>query len=279
MTDQVYHTSPLRWPLPWFRLYFLYLTLLFAILFIGCFPLILLSLLLPSAWRDQLLYQLLYLMSRVWFMSSGILPLHYHRKRIRYDQPYIIIANHSSYLDAAIIYTVLPRLFKALGKVEIGQVPLYGLLYRAVVVTVDRNSHGGRAMSYRRLKNELDHGVSVLLFPEGTFPDHPSTQLLPFQDGAFSLAITQQKSLLPVLFLDAAQRWHPQRWFSASPGRSRAVFLPPLPVHGFEKNHVVSLRQYTQQYMQTCLDFCRQHSCNDVWVFAQNWLEQHPLPA
>jgi hypothetical protein len=56
-----------------------------------------------------------------------------------------------------------------------------------------------------------------------------------------------------------------------SPGWSRTIYLPPVTSKHLEKKDINALKNYTQQYMQACLDFSREHDKNSVWEFALNW--------
>ena len=60
-------------------------------------------------------------------------PKNYHRSKIDFSKSYIITPNHQSFIDAAIIYTSIPQLFKSLGKKEIEKTPIYGIIYKMVV--------------------------------------------------------------------------------------------------------------------------------------------------
>jgi 1-acyl-sn-glycerol-3-phosphate acyltransferase len=260
-------------------LHFAWLCLSFVALIVPSFFITLLLLPLQARARDTAMYRLMQLAAFLWFLLGGIWPRRYHSGKVKHTRSVILLANHSCYLDAAIIYTGIPFLFKSLGKIEIKNTPLYGLIYQTVVITVDRNSAGGRAGSLRRLKRELMNGVSVLIFPEGTFPDEPSDALLSFQQGGFALAQMEQADIQPLLFLDAGQRMHPSSLWKTSPGMCRTVFLPALPTAGLSRELLGPFREHTRLYMQACLDHCRAQGAQGVWDFALLWLQQHPLPS
>jgi 1-acyl-sn-glycerol-3-phosphate acyltransferase len=242
-----------------------------VLLILFAFPITLLLLLFPSSIQNKGMFLLLKLISNAWFILCGILPKNYHRDKVDFSKSYIITPNHQSYIDAASVYTTLPRVFKSLGKIEIEKTPIYGIIYKIVVITVDRSSATAKAASFRKLKKEIERGLSLVIFSEGTFPNEPQLELMPFQSGGYALAKMQATDILPVLYLDAINRMHPLKVWNASPGLSRAVFLPPLSFTQFEKITTNELRDYAQNYMQACLDFCRRENVFDVWQFALNW--------
>jgi len=142
---------------------------------------------------------------------------------------YIYVSNHISYLDAALIPKTFRHSIRALGKVEMAKVPIFGFIYRNAIVTVDRSSAGNRAKSVKLLKSILKKGISVLVFPEGTF-NMTGKPLKEFYDGAFRVAIETGTPIKPVLFLDAYTRMHYRSIFSLNPGISRSLFLPEINV-------------------------------------------------
>ncbi len=101
---------------------------------------------------------------------------------------------------------------------------------------------------WRHLKTE----GSILIFPEGTF-NETKTPLKEFYDGAFRLAIATQTPIAPIIFPDAAERWHPSAWWKFRPGRNRAIFLETFPVSGLTKDDVPALKQKVYTSMENAL--------------------------
>ena len=82
---------------------------------------------------------------------------------------YIFVGNHISYLDAPLIVKTIRQPIRALGKTEMGKVPVFGFIYKYAVVRVDRSSADNRAKSVRNMRSILKKGISIIVFPEGTF--------------------------------------------------------------------------------------------------------------
>lgn len=197
----------------------------------------------------NIIYRLCSYWARSWFFLIGI------RHRNFYEQPhdknkqYIFIANHISYLDAPVIVRALNQRVRALGKAEMGKVPLFGFIYRNAVVTVNRSSATHRANSVRILKSVIKKGISIFIFPEGTF-NETNQPLKSLYDGAFRIAIETQTPIKPLLFLDTWHRMHFSSVFSLNPGRSRTVFLKEIPVEGLTGKDVENLKQQVVQVME-----------------------------
>lgn len=162
---------------------------------------------------------------------------------------YIFVSNHISYIDSAVLVKAYRQPVRPLGKVEMSKVPLFGFIYKKSIVTVDRSSAENRAESIRILKSIISKGISVLVFPEGTF-NMTHKPLKDFYDGAFRLAIETQTSIKPVLFLDTYDRMHYKRILSLTPGKCRIVYLEPIPVDGLKIEDVSMLKQKVYEIME-----------------------------
>ena len=129
------------------------------------------------------------------------------------------------------------------------KVPIFGFIYRNAIVTVDRSSQANRANSVRILKSVISKGISVLVFPEGTF-NMTTEPLKEFYDGAFRVAIETQTPVKPVLFLDAYRRMPYESLFLMTPGQSRIVYLEEISVKGYAATDVEKLKQEVYVIME-----------------------------
>jgi 1-acyl-sn-glycerol-3-phosphate acyltransferase len=223
-------------------LYVIYALALFVALMV---PVFLWSLLVIPFGRirgGNLVYRACTVWADLWFFLIFIRHRNiYLQKPIR-NQSYIFVANHTSYLDAAIIPKIFRQPVRPLGKAEMARIPVFGTIYKSAIVTVDRSSPANRARSVQVLKSILRKGISVLVFPEGTF-NESGQPLKEFYDGAFRIAIETSTPIMPVLFLDMHDRLHPSSIFSLNPGKSRAVFLPEIPVGGYAMKDLPVLKE------------------------------------
>jgi 1-acyl-sn-glycerol-3-phosphate acyltransferase len=99
------------------------------------------------------------------------------------------------------------------------------------------------------LKSVVRKGISVFVFPEGTF-NTTGRPLKEFYDGAFRIAIETQTPVKPVVFLDTVERLHYSSVFSLTPGKSRAVFLKEVSVEGLTVKDVQVLKQNVFKMME-----------------------------
>ena len=68
------------------------------------------------------------------------------------------------------------------------KIPLNGIIYRRVVVMIERENKESRAKGFEDLKEGLVKGQSILIYPEGTM-NCSDKALADFYDGAFRLAM------------------------------------------------------------------------------------------
>lgn len=165
---------------------------------------------------------------------------------------YIFVTNHISYLDSAMIPKAYRQPIRPLGKVEMSKVPVFGFIYRNAIVTVDRSSPANRAKSLLILKSLIKKGISVLVFPEGTF-NMGTAPLKDFYDGAFKLAIETQTPIKPVLFLDAYRRMPYESLFQMTPGQNRLLYLKEINVAGYTSADVEKLKEEVFDIMESKL--------------------------
>jgi 1-acyl-sn-glycerol-3-phosphate acyltransferase len=101
----------------------------------------------------------------------------------------LLVSNHCSYLDIPVLSSALSCVF--VSKAEVEQWPVIGRYARwAGCVFVRRHDRADAARANLSIRDALDEGVPVVLFPEGTTTDGThvlrfhSTMLQPAIDGA-----------------------------------------------------------------------------------------------
>ena len=198
----------------------------------------------------NLVYKACRYWAKTWYFLIGI---RYHaiaEASGNKNKHYIFVANHQSYMDIPqAVLSMHGHKVRILGKVEMAKYPLFGLIYKMAVIMVDRSSSEKRAQSVRALKAALNKGISIFIFPEGTF-NETDKLLKKFYDGAFRIAIETQTPIKPVIFLDTIRRLHYRSMLSLTPGISRTVFLNEIPVAAYTIKDIQKLKQETFQAME-----------------------------
>ena len=233
---------------PFQFLYCLYAFVLFIGIMLIFFPFMLIASLFGRIAGGNMIYRLCMLWGDIWFFLVFIFHKNYYEQPIDKNKQYIFVGNHISYLDAPIIVKAIRRPIRALGKTEMASVPVFGFIYKYAVVRVDRGSAENRAKSVRNMKSVLKKGISIIVFPEGTF-NMTHNPLKDFYDGAFRVAIETQMPIKPMLFLDAYDRMNYRSIFSLTPGKNRVVYLEEVPVEGLTQKDVSFLKQKVYELM------------------------------
>ena len=234
-------------PFQW--LYCVYAMTLFVLLMLIIFPFALLTTLFGHIKGGNMAYRVCMFWGDVWFFMIGIRHKNIFPGGKPGDKQFVYVANHISYLDAAIIVKAIRKPVRPLGKAEMAKIPVFGFIYRNVIVTVDRSNALNRAKSVRRLKAVLRKGISIFFFPEGTF-NMTGQPLKNFYDGAFRIAIETNTPIKPVLFIDSYRRMHYRHIFTLNPGINRVIHLPEIEVTGYSLSELDKLKEHVYGIME-----------------------------
>ncbi|XXX77191.1 lysophospholipid acyltransferase family protein [Sorangium sp. So ce134] len=153
--------------------------------------------------------------------------------------PFVLVANHVSYLDPIVLASLTPC--TAIAKQEIGGWPIVGDRARDLgVLLVDRRRPESGARVLRSALRALRHGVPVLNFPEGSTTR--GEEVLPFRKGIFGLARIAGVPIVPAaITYDAPELcWagddtfvpHYLRFSMRREASACITFGPPLGDHG-----------------------------------------------
>lgn len=209
-------------------LYSLYCVSTFVLLFFLIFPFFLLFSLMGRTGEKGIWY-LVRIWAVIWFTLIGQrTQLIDWKEDYKKNMPYIVISNHQSYLDTAMIFRGIPFWSSPLAKRELVKIPLFGMMYKKMAILVDRSDSESKKDSYESLYEVIEKEKrSIFIFPEGTFSEE-GKGFLPFYNGAFRIAIESQRPLLPTLLLDTRDRFNDQKFWQWTPGKTRVLFLEPI---------------------------------------------------
>jgi 1-acyl-sn-glycerol-3-phosphate acyltransferase len=139
----------------------------------------------------------------------------------------IVVCNHNSMLDIPVSFPFLPRANKTIAKKSLSKVPIFGWIYSIGTVLVDRNDSKSRQASFDQMKYVLNHGLDMLIYPEGT-RNKTSAPLKSFYDGAFKLSIETQKPIVPVVLLNSKKMLPAKPIMYFKPGKIIMNILPAV---------------------------------------------------
>ena len=127
-------------------------------------------------------------------------------------QAFVLVANHSSYLDVYALTAALPRRLVFVAKAELGRNKLLGPALRGIGTEfVERFEAEKGVKDAKRLVGTLKQGNPLVFFPEGTFTRRPG--LMPFHLGAFAAAIEAGVPVIPVALRGTRSMLRGDSWF------------------------------------------------------------------
>lgn len=166
------------------------------------------------------------------------------------EGPYLIVANHTSYLDIFLMYSLLSKdPFLFLGKSEILAYPLIKTYFKKMNIPVFRDNTRKAAKSLIQASREVKNGWSIMIFPEGGIPDDDNPKMIEFKQGAFRLAKSLKIPIVPISFTNNHKLFSdPTNLFGpARPGVSY------VHIHEFiSKEEIEALTQ--EELSQKCFD-------------------------
>ena len=155
--------------------------------------------------------------------------------------PFVIAANHASYLDGLILLAALPeRSYSFAAKRELRASLLPRVFLQAIGTDfVERADIKQGVEDASRLAESVKAGRTPIFFAEGTFTR--TAGLLPFRMGAFVIAAQTGVPLLPASIRGARSVLRDGSWF-ARRGTIVVNLAPPLAAAGSDWNAAVALR-------------------------------------
>ena len=172
----------------------------------------------------------------------GVIP------RIKYkgelpDGGFIICPNHTSYLDILILYRAFPKYFIFIGKRELETDRFFNIFFKRMNILVNRDSAMDGMRALNKSGEEMKKGSSVVIFPEGTIPDH-APNLMPFKNGPFKLAIKVQLPIVPVSFINVYKLLQIGAFLRrrGKPGVAHVTVNEPVLTKGMKADEFLKLR-------------------------------------
>lgn len=166
---------------------------------------------------------------------------------------YVVACNHNSLMDIPLTTPFVPGANKTIGKKSFAKTPVFGWVYIRGSVLVDRSSDESRRRSFEEMRRTLQHGLHMVIYPEGT-RNRTADPLKSFFDGAFKLAVDSEKEIIPAIIFNTRRVLPPGKPFFFWPHRLHMHFLPPVPV----KN--TTTKQLKEEVFKIMWDYYLQNS-------------------
>jgi 1-acyl-sn-glycerol-3-phosphate acyltransferase len=147
-------------------------------------------------------------------------------KKVDRSKSYILVINHINAVDMVAAAYGQRIKAKPLVKKELTKIPLLGWLFKIGAIPVVREDKDSRGKSIQTMLDQLENGVSIVIFPEGT-RNLTQNPLIPFHNGAFKIAFETNHPILPVVFTHHRLINKPKT-LELKPGKTLIHYLEPL---------------------------------------------------
>jgi len=129
-----------------------------------------------------------------------------------------------------------------MAKVELGDIPVFGIFFRTIDISVDRESGRDSFKAFHEAHESLEEGMSLVLYPEGAIGPHPP-KMVRFKNGPFRLAIEKKIPIVPLTMIDNWRLLHVHGWkMYGRPGISRIIVHPPIETKHMTDDDVEALK-------------------------------------
>jgi 1-acyl-sn-glycerol-3-phosphate acyltransferase len=188
--------------------------------------------LIPEPKRTQIFRIISKVWMRIFFFLTGCSLKIFGKNNFKRGEKYIVACNHNSLMDVPVTTPFIPGANKTIAKAEMAKIPIFGLIYKRGSVLVDRKDKNSRMDSFRKMKNVLNSGMYMCIYPEGT-RNKTELPLKEFHDGAFKLAVETGTAIIPALLFNTKKILPPGKSLYFWPSKMEMHFLPPIAVsHG-----------------------------------------------
>lgn len=134
---------------------------------------------------------------KILFVLSGCRIVVDNAARLRQVKPIIYVANHFSYADALILFSILPSGTLFIVKKELLKVRMVSSAIKKLgFIAVDRWDFSQNIEDTKQINAALANGNSIMIYPEGTFTY--ASGLRPFKAGAFQLSVDTKTAICPI---------------------------------------------------------------------------------
>jgi len=150
---------------------------------------------------------------------SGVFFSFTFEEKLNDKQTYIYCANHSSNLDIMIFCMMCSGKYHFMGKEELRNNPVLGIFFKTIDLAVNRESKMSAFRAFKKAGENLEKGMSLIIFPEGKIDDHYPPKLCEFKNGPFRLAIEKNILLVPVSITNVWKiNWDDGAKYGSKPG-------------------------------------------------------------
>jgi len=160
---------------------------------------------------------------RFWaIVSSGLVGFFYrftYEQSIDWSKTYIVCPNHTSNLDISAMCVLVNSNCCFMGKEELKDGLVTSLFFRSVDIPVNRDSKMSSYRAFKKASENLQNGITMIIFPEGKIGDDYPPTMHEFKNGPFKLAIEFKIPIIPISSSNTWQKlWDDGTKYGTKPG-------------------------------------------------------------
>ncbi len=144
----------------------------------------------------------------------------------KYDKSaQMYIGNHTHSLDIALMESVIPEKLVSIAKKELGEIPIIKyMLTKTDMILVDRKDKRSIIKTISEVKDRIDRGMKIMVYPEGTRNKTNPKKMLPWKKGVKAIAEKLNLKIQPfvIVNLPFAFKKHP---FRVEKQKIKVIFL------------------------------------------------------
>jgi len=164
-----------------------------------------------------------------------------------WDEPFVMVGNHLSYLDFAMAMQISPVPIHFIATKGLRYIPAIGGGMRLMrMIFIDRSSPEKAYRSLQEAADKIAQGRHVLSYPEGGISRDGA--MGPFKKGLFRLAVTAKVPVVPMVVrgthevLDCIGK-------RSRPGRVEMEYLDPVSTEGYSEENIEELVRKVRERM------------------------------
>ncbi|WP_443943529.1 lysophospholipid acyltransferase family protein [Pedobacter sp. AW1-32] len=152
-------------------------------------------------------------------LFSGVFYRYTFEEKLSRNKTYVYCSNHTSNLDIMVFCVMTSGNYHFMGKDELLQSPILRIFFSTIDIAVNRESKISAFRAFKRAGDDLEKGMSLVIFPEGKIDDHYPPRLGEFKNGPFRLAIEKNIPLVPVSITNIWKiNWDDGAKYGSKPG-------------------------------------------------------------
>ncbi len=189
---------------------------------------------------------------RVIYKICGVKLTILGQENIPKDEAVLYVANHNSYFDIIISYSLCPGLTGYVAKDSIEKVPLLNIwMRRLYCLFINRDDMKQSLKTILKGIEYIKQGISICIFPEGTRGD--SENMSPFKEGSLKMAEKTGCAIVPIAISNTRNIIYSHMPF-VTPTHVILEYGKPIYPKELPKEEKRALGHHTQMIIQEMLD-------------------------